>query len=561
MFLINFADDWYQGKLAIVSFLILFHRAAFQDNSTLQFDMTRKNKESKNQPITESATAQTAQPPNFWEGDLLERKEVARYLTTYLARRYQAKPHENGFVLAINADWGFGKSFLMNKWKDELNHLGYPAIYFDAWQNDFTPEPLIAFIAELDEALKPLYREIPAAERIVKSGLEKISLVWRPVVTTVLKHVLKKGTGVVYEEVEELVSDAEVEPSADNTDGFAGREQLHADLHAAYEKALENHNDKKAAITAFKAGLNMLIKALESESSHQLPIFFFVDELDRCRPDYAIALLEGIKHLFGVPGIYFVVATNLNQLSESTKAIYGPGFDGQRYLKRFFDLEYTLPEPSHEAFARSLFQNMALPQTAQFVTGFDQIVSIREENVIPLIYSKYMQFFNCGLRDQQQIIKIVEAAFVALSSKRIHVHYLFFLAALYQRSPQVFERVIALRSLHEKTGFEDLVNHPGASQIKFETVDLVSSFDTSRRDKATPIQDVASLYLKHAWTDASQIETQGINSYDFPKNLLHSLRQETLSVTRGNEQYPLSVRRYPEIIKFSGGFLDPRSES
>ena len=76
-----------------------------------------------------------------------------------------------------------------------------------------------------------------------------------------------------------------------------------------------------------------MITVLEDQAGVQLPLFVFVDELDRCRPDYAIELLEGIKHLFGVPGVYFVVATNTVQLGESVKAVYGSGFDGVRYLK------------------------------------------------------------------------------------------------------------------------------------------------------------------------------------------------------------------------------------
>ena len=38
-----------------------------------------------------------------------------------------------------------------------------------------------------------------------------------------------------------------------------------------------------------------------------------VDELDRCRPTYAVQILEKMKHLFNVPNI-FVLAVDRNQL-------------------------------------------------------------------------------------------------------------------------------------------------------------------------------------------------------------------------------------------------------
>ncbi|WP_081764293.1 P-loop NTPase fold protein [Sphingobium sp. Ant17] len=68
----------------------------------------------------------------------------------------------------------------------------------------------------------------------------------------------------------------------------------------------------------------------------QAPIFVVVDELDRCRPDYAIALLESIKHLFDVPGVVFVIALHGRQLTASIEAVYGAKFDATAYLRRFF---------------------------------------------------------------------------------------------------------------------------------------------------------------------------------------------------------------------------------
>ena len=73
------------------------------------------------------------------------------------------------------------------------------------------------------------------------------------------------------------------------------------------------------------------------------PAFILIDELDRCRPSYAVEMLETIKHIFDIPKVVFVLATDTEQLQHAIKVIYGEGFDAQSYLGRFFQRRYTLP--------------------------------------------------------------------------------------------------------------------------------------------------------------------------------------------------------------------------
>ena len=68
-----------------------------------------------------------------------------------------------------------------------------------------------------------------------------------------------------------------------------------------------------------------------------------MDELDRCRPSYAVRLLERIEHYFINDRITFVFSVNLEQLQHTIKNFYGNDFDACRYLDRFFDLRLSLP--------------------------------------------------------------------------------------------------------------------------------------------------------------------------------------------------------------------------
>lgn len=84
----------------------------------------------------------------------------------------------------------------------------------------------------------------------------------------------------------------------------------------------------------------------------------FIDELDRCKPDYAVRVLERIKHYFTNDKITFVFSTNMNELQHTIKQFYGNGFDASNYLNRFFDLEIELPPVNMEEYFRYLtFEN------------------------------------------------------------------------------------------------------------------------------------------------------------------------------------------------------------
>ena len=83
-------------------------------------------------------------------------------------------------------------------------------------------------------------------------------------------------------------------------------------------------------------------------------LIVFIDELDRCKPSYAVRLLERIKHYFSHENITFVFSVNINELQHTIKKYYGNDFNGSRYLDRFFDLRVTLPPPNLKNYYQSL---------------------------------------------------------------------------------------------------------------------------------------------------------------------------------------------------------------
>mgnify|MGYP004483463981 CR=1 FL=1 len=98
-----------------------------------------------------------------------------------------------------------------------------------------------------------------------------------------------------------------------------------------------------------------LIKQLINDvinKSHCKSIVIFVDELDRCNPSYAVRLLEDIKHYFLMDNVNFVFSVNLSELQHMVKMVYGDKFDAFRYLDRFFDIRLNLPAIDQERYLK-----------------------------------------------------------------------------------------------------------------------------------------------------------------------------------------------------------------
>ncbi|WEF32985.1 KAP family P-loop NTPase fold protein [Pseudoduganella chitinolytica] len=509
-------------------------------------------------------SAGTSATVDLWADDHLGRKDEAVYLTSYLAARYRAKASEAGFVLAVNGDWGMGKSFMLERWSKDMEVAGHPVITFNSWENDFTPEPLVAFIAELDKGLAPSFAKLPPASRLRAAWYEQAKAVLVPCLKVTGMAVLKQAAGIGASQLDDIWNarddDAEGNPPA--KDGGSATAGTHAagkgkddakdddakfdakglgeKLNKAVEETLKAHNNTKQAISAFKKRLASLIEHLRSEAGVSLPVYVFIDELDRCRPDYAIRLLEGIKHLFGVPGLHFIVATNLTELAHSVRSVYGAGFAAERYLKRFFDMEYALPEPVSARYAEELMTPVAGLTQATFITGFETLYApgTFSAKALPYLFDNYAIGFELSLRDQAQVARILEAALLSLGTTPVHIHFLVFLAMLYQKNSQVYQRVLKAKNIEGPTGF-------AAACPRMDTTELLVPTEYNSGDhEFIKLTDIANVYFDFiGYRDASHASA----SPDvFPSNLYQRMM--------GDDTARATINRYLEVVRHAGRF-------
>jgi hypothetical protein len=177
----------------------------------------------------------------------------------------------------------------------------------------------------------------------VKKPLGKLTQIAGQVVAASAKGLIRQAASSVLGEsaVDEI--SAIVGKSAADLAGAGGKEAAAAAERIYDEQGkalLEKFHNGQRSINEFKAQLGKVLTVLKANGVHSLPLFVLVDELDRCRPNYAVAMLERIKHLFEIDDVVFILATDTSQLQHSVKALYGAEFESARYLLRFFDQTY-----------------------------------------------------------------------------------------------------------------------------------------------------------------------------------------------------------------------------
>lgn len=270
----------------------------------------------------------------IWEKDKLGRRADADYLIHFLIRRMEERGKgEKSYVLNIDAAWGGGKSFFLERFGQQLEAENHLVTYVNAWADDHIEDPQIAVMAAIEAKMDAtLMKDDPLRKdwKEVKRHALPIAGALVAATETVIGSPFRKGRKTFDRMMQNSITAIEVVVQE--------------------KKAVENF---KKAFSKFLGKLN---------KSRKLPFFILVDEMDRCRPPYAIALLERVKHLFDIDNVVFVFATDTEQLSHSIGAVYGAGFASRKYLQRFFDQTYSFEEPKLEKYVEFLVDKHQLDE-------------------------------------------------------------------------------------------------------------------------------------------------------------------------------------------------------
>ncbi|MDY8109125.1 P-loop NTPase fold protein [Fulvimarina sp. 2208YS6-2-32] len=378
----------------------------------------------KKGPTTATSTGpQTLE--KIWDGDLFDRSQDAAFLQRFLMDQSQlvdAQKKRKAYVLNLDASWGRGKTFFLKRFADQVKQDQHLTVTVNAWRDDFADDPLLAVMSAIDEVLQPHLKSNSKAQKAWSAAKKETGAIAkeaaigggkRLVAFLIGNQAVDGITGLISDGMAEneqedngTTRDTSKKPTTDSATRAVGE-----DVSKAVGKSIDrlstqtgtqmlnDFQSKRNSIKKFAENVSEVLRQLEQAGTIKSPMFVFVDELDRCRPPYAIAMLERIKHLFEVPDLVFVVATDSKQLSHSVKAVYGVDFDSRKYLKRFFNRTYEFEKPDTEKFIRSCFDSMGV---------LEEKISTPLDNTISLL-AKGCDWAGLELRDIEQVVASIAA--------------------------------------------------------------------------------------------------------------------------------------------------------
>lgn len=284
---------------------------------------------------------------------------------------------EGPYSIALNGSWGSGKTFFVKQAKmvldaynkdfdmPEMNRLmikgliklpkqeikNQYCIYYDAWKNDCDMDPIYSLICSITAGYEYFNKRGIGDKKIIADlGFDIIKSIIHFIPNSAVRMILSI---LPLDKIKEVLK---------NTNPLSSvKEQI--ELEGKIQEFLRN---------------------LRAEKEER--IIIFVDELDRCRPDFAVQLLERIKHYFDLENITFVFSVNSEQLVHTIKKFYGEDFDAGRYLGRFFDQVIPLPQ-------------------AELPNYFTKL-NIGSSVFFDLTIQKFIQTKNLSLRDIVRIANI-----------------------------------------------------------------------------------------------------------------------------------------------------------
>ena len=292
--------------------------------------------------------------------DIFKRKAFGERLTNLVENT------DGELVIALDAPWGEGKSTFVKMWRGHLKNKnnGVHSIYFDAFENDHQKSAFLTLAGEIYNSIDKT-TEKSAFEQKVLSAAKTGGSIGLDILARILSGGALSGE-ILEGHAKKIIGDKTAD-AMDNMDRYVSH-------------SLKSVSANKIAIRGFKEYLEALPQKL---SYNGKSIVFIIDELDRCKPTFALEIVEIVKHLFAVPNIIFVLVMNRTQLEASVRNEYGTA-DASKYLQKFINLWVSLPkvhvsdERTTKVYLRYCVKKMGMdpqnPNEEEWIKNFEELV-------------------------------------------------------------------------------------------------------------------------------------------------------------------------------------------
>ena len=348
---------------------------------------------------------QTLENPTFDTQDEFKRKPIAENIIRLLTSDIDLSP------MVIDGGWGTGKTEFCQKLIRlmQQQHPDYQPVYIDAFRSDHSGEPLLALLAEIIKACTPEDTgEQPSEQRknITRKVAKAAGFVMKTVAKAAVGHVLKQNLEDLEKGMSQIINDEEeaknvAETVADSATTLASH-SIDATIDATIEALLKEQIEAEKNLETLKACLK--------ELAADKPIILFIDELDRCRPDYAVDMLEVIKHVFDVENVKVVLVTNTKQLRAAINHRYGMEVDAQKYLDKFLKYSFALPDKIVARFEeeRTLVAVEYFKQLVRNSRMASELQGLIGQRIILNFISDMIERNNISLRETERLVRFLE---------------------------------------------------------------------------------------------------------------------------------------------------------
>lgn len=280
---------------------------------------------------------------NSYENLLESRKNLIKEIIRNI--EINSKYEEESYKIGLYGEYGSGKSYFLNSFREFIQskeiqdkedfkmNNEFKIININAWKDDFLHEPILSIGLSIMEEIK---KDFEKNKRIGKKINNKIKDIWNITKSfgkNILPFAAKTGINIILDklhynqkELKELIGTA-LEPSFLDKLNEYNTEELY-----------KNYSNYKKQIESIKDGLKEYIEKLGENKK----LLIIVDELDRCRPDYAIEFLESINHIFSVKDLIFLFAIDNKSLKSAFSVVYGNELNFDGYIKKFIDVIFKL---------------------------------------------------------------------------------------------------------------------------------------------------------------------------------------------------------------------------
>lgn len=371
-----------------------------------------------------------------YKNDLFKRKEFGDSLFSLF------KSIQENIVLCVDAPWGDGKTTFASMWLADLKNKGVNCIYFDAYAHDYADEPFVAFCGEILSLAEKEFADDKTIQAIKKDFFTKAKRI-----TT---RILSVGSRIGLKALSFGGAD-----SADLKDlrrvkgDYTG--EAPAGLSSIMETMLDDYAESKNNRDEFRRQLSALGFAVRAKQG--FPLLIVVDELDRCRPDFALSLIERIKHLFAAQDVSFLLLVNTTQLKNYAKALYGTDVDAANYLRKFFTLSVDLPKNSSVN-----NQNDYWVYTRRLIEHYQ----IKGDRDMPALLAGLFRQYKYSLREMENCLSSIALYYAQLPERHLSCGQTVSLLAVWRmKLPNIYSR-LALNQI----SYEELVKAAGIEKLQ-----------------------------------------------------------------------------------------------